>query len=53
MRRALLKQWPALTKFYGLMPWHVERLTLDELDQYLRQLIDHEREMKRQAKRKG
>ena len=43
MRRALLQQWPALTKFYGLMPWHVELLTLEELGEYVRQLADHNR----------
>jgi hypothetical protein len=30
---------PALTKFYpGLMPWHVERMTLRELTEYVRQM---------------
>ena len=40
MRRALLLEWPALTVIYGLMPWHVERLTWDELEQYRRQAAE-------------
>jgi hypothetical protein len=37
----LLKRLPALTKFYpGLMPWHVERMTLREVVEYIRQMDD-------------
>ena len=46
IRRALLRQWPALTKFFGLMPWHVDRLTIDELNEYLRQFDAHQREQR-------
>lgn len=52
MRRALLKQWPALSKFYGLFPWDVDRLTFDELRQYLDQYAEYQRETKRQSKRR-
>jgi hypothetical protein len=31
------------------MPWHVDRLTADELGQYVTQLAEHHREVKRQA----
>lgn len=46
MRRALLKSWPALTRFYGLHPWDAERMTLDELNEYLRQFDQHQREQR-------
>lgn len=51
MRRALLKQWPALSKFYGLFPWDTDRLTLDELRQYVDQYAEYQRQMKRQQRR--
>ena len=38
MRAALLAELPALTRFYGLRPWEVEALTLQELAEYRRQL---------------
>lgn len=34
MRRALLKQWPAFSRIYGLHPWDVDRLTKGELLEY-------------------
>lgn len=34
MRRALHQQLPALTWFYGLKPWEVERLTFGEIATY-------------------
>lgn len=43
MRRALLAEWPALSRLYGLHPWDVPRLTADELIAYrkhLHQTID-------------
>jgi hypothetical protein len=51
IRRALLKQWPALTRFYGLFPWDVDRLTADELAQYVTQMADYQREVRRQEAR--
>lgn len=51
MRRALLRQWPALSRFYGLFPWDVDRLTIDELGQYIDQYADYQRELKRQQAR--
>lgn len=35
MRAALAEAWPALSRFFGLKPWDVERLTLVELNAYL------------------
>lgn len=40
MRRALLRAWPALSRVYGLMPWHTGRLTPDEVRGYLQDLND-------------
>ncbi len=34
----LLHELPALTKFYGLRPWEVEALTIEELHVYRTQL---------------
>jgi hypothetical protein len=53
VRRALLRSWPALTKFFGLYPWDVERLTLDELNEYMRQFESYQREQKLAAARAG
>lgn len=36
MRRALLLSLPALSQYFGLMPWDAERLTFRELQAYLR-----------------
>lgn len=35
MRRALLKQLPALTRFYGLTPADIDLMTLREVTEYL------------------
>jgi hypothetical protein len=36
MRRGLANRLPALSKFYpGLMPWHVERMSLREVVKYV------------------
>ena len=35
MRRALLQAWPALSRVYGLHPWHVGQMTPDEVRAYL------------------
>lgn len=51
MRRALLRSWPALTRFYGFHPWDVERLTTDELNEYLRQFDAYQRDQKAVAAR--
>lgn len=53
MRRALRKRLPALTHFYGLRPWEVERLSFGELAEYLDQLAAYEREMEALAKQAG
>ena len=55
MRAALLKQWPALTRFYRLMPWDLERLTEAELTEYVTQLSDYNKaqaKAERDAKRR-
>lgn len=44
MRRALLEELPALTKFYGVMPWHLERMTLREINEYRTQLAAYQRQ---------
>jgi hypothetical protein len=41
---------PALTKFYGLMPWHIELLTLEELNEYTRAYDRYIREQQRAAR---
>ena len=38
IRRALVDEWPALSRLYGLHPWDVERLTEAELAGYLEQM---------------
>lgn len=35
MRRALHRELPALTAFYGLRPWEVDQLEYGEVDVYL------------------
>jgi hypothetical protein len=34
----LLVRLPSLTKFYGLRPWDLERMTLREVSEYLTQM---------------
>jgi hypothetical protein len=51
IRRALLRQWPALARFYGIHPWDVDRFTLDELNEYLRQHDDYVRQQRLAAQR--
>ena len=46
MRRALLTRWPAISRFYGLFPWDAERLTVDELNEYMRQWDQYQRDMR-------
>lgn|GEM_PF-5355437 len=53
MRRALLKRLPAMTRFFGVKPWEIELFTADELNEYLRQWDQYERDAKaQQAKAK-
>lgn len=42
MRRALAKEWPALSRLFGLHPWDLGRLTHDELTGYLAAVISQE-----------
>jgi hypothetical protein len=51
VRRALLRSWPALTRFYQLHPWDVDRLTVDELNEYLRQFDEYQREQQNAVRR--
>jgi hypothetical protein len=55
VRRALLRSWPALTQFYGLFPWDVDRITFDELNEYIRQLSEQnfEQEMHQRRRNRG
>lgn len=41
MRRELIDQLPALTHFYRLKPWDVERLTFDELHVYVKWMNEY------------
>lgn len=50
MRQALLAQLPALTAFYGLRPWELDDMTEEELDEYTRQLAEHQADVERRAK---
>ena len=34
MRRARLRQLPQLTRFYGIKPWDLERMTVREVSEY-------------------
>ncbi len=37
----LLKRLPAMTKFYpGLLPFHIDQMTLREVIEYIRQMDD-------------
>lgn len=38
MRRALLKELPQLTKFYGLKPHDIDSMTLREISEYRTQM---------------
>lgn len=38
MRRALLKELPALTQFYGLRPADIDRMTIREISEYQTQM---------------
>lgn len=38
MRRALTQSWPALSYLYGLHPWDIAHLTMDEINAYLTDL---------------
>lgn len=35
MRRAVGDLWPILSAVYGIHPWDVDRLTVDELTRYV------------------
>lgn len=52
MRRALLRSWPALTRYYGLRPWDVDLLTIDELNEYLSDWEEHQRTVARELSRR-
>lgn len=38
MRQALLRELPALTRFYGLRPEDVSRMTMREISEYRAQM---------------
>lgn len=46
MRRALLEELPALTRFYGLPPEAFDRMTAREVSEYRTQLMKHQAESK-------
>lgn len=41
MRQALHRELPAFTKFYGLKPWEIERLSFREIETYQRFMNDY------------
>jgi hypothetical protein len=49
VRAVLLKELPALTRFYGLRPWEVEALSLEELIEYRSQMHTFIDEITRQG----
>jgi hypothetical protein len=55
MRRALLRQWPALTRFYGLTPNTMEQFTIDEINEYIGQFSEYSQaqEMDRRRQARG
>lgn len=50
MRRALVREWPAFCRFYGIRPWEIDQLTTDELHEFVTQRRDFERESARLAR---
>jgi hypothetical protein len=42
---------PALTRFYGILPKDLETFTHDELNEYLRQYEQHQKDAKQAALR--
>ena len=40
MRRAIGDRWPALSAYFGLHPWDVDRLSYREIEHYTQALAD-------------
>lgn len=53
IRRRLASRWPALSHWFGLRPWHVDRLTPAELAMYERALDDIQKQQSAPAGRAG
>lgn len=51
MRRALLRSWPALTRFYQILPRDVADFTMEELNEYLAQYEAYRTEQAREQSR--
>lgn len=51
IRRRLGPRWPALSHWFGLRPWHVDRLTPLELAHYERALDDIQKQQSAPAGR--
>lgn len=51
MRRALLRQMPAITRFYGVKPWELDQFTFDELNEYIRQMSEYHDRLEADAAR--
>lgn len=50
MRQALLTELPALTRFYGLRPEDVDRMTLREISEYQTQMHKAQAEAEREQR---
>ena len=53
MRRALAESLPALTRFYGITPPDLERMTFREIDEYLSQMRQAQRDEEEAVRRGG
>lgn len=51
MRRALLRQLPALTRFYGLRPQDFDDMTVREISEYVTQMEQAEQEAEAERRR--
>ena len=46
-----MRSGPAVCRFYGLKPWEFEQFTVDELNEWLRQYEQHQKDAKQAALR--
>lgn len=51
MRQALLRELPAFTRFYGLRPEDIDRMSLREISEYQVQM--HKAQAEADAERRG
>lgn len=48
MRAKLINAWPGLSHWFGIKPWHVERMTFAEINAYIEALNDIRRDQQKQ-----